>query len=259
MPFALHGDFGQAFKPEDLARKLQNVKMMSDTANTPLSPALSSTRLQQSQVLLNKLNRSVSGNSRPSLDYSQHASPATISASPAPRLKSKRSFHASEGDTALPQGPLPPRKRSISLDKERISRRGHEDPVPPLPNTTLQGRTNADDHRDRGRRVLVKAHADSRVTSPYDLERIQHSIQDTAIGRVEGVGTSRHRIFIHSVQLSHMVDIRMDTNAGDLINSVETEGVLDGWAGFGGWMVWEVAQDFGMGNAFLYLCEILTF
>ena len=51
---------------------------------------------------------------------------------------------------------------------------------------------------------------------------------------VEGVATSRRRIFIHSRQHSHMADIGMDTSTGGLISSLETEGVLDGWAGIGG-------------------------
>jgi hypothetical protein len=46
-----------------------------------------------------------------------------------------------------------------------------------------------------------------------------------------------------------MVDIRTETTAGDLITSLETEGILDGWAGLGGWTIWEIAQDFGMGKA----------
>ena len=31
-----------------------------------------------------------------------------------------------------------------------------------------------------------------------------------------------------------MADIGMDTSTGGLISSLETEGVLDGWAGIGG-------------------------
>jgi hypothetical protein len=43
-----------------------------------------------------------------------------------------------------------------------------------------------------------------------------------------------------------MVDIGPSTSAGDVIAACEAEGVLDGWAGLGGWMFWEIAQDFGM-------------
>jgi len=253
VPLAVHGDFGQAFKPEDLARKLQNVKMIGE------SPTVSNMRFQQQQAQINKLNRSVSSPSRPSVDY---PIPATTSISPAPRLISKRSFHTPEVEhqsrAVSPQDNIPPRKRSNSVsrgDWERTTRRGHEDSVPPLPNTTLHVRTNLDDHRDRERRVLVKPHGDSKVVSPYDVERLQRNTHDTPIGGVEGVGTSRHRVFIHNLQHSQIVDIRMDTSAGDLITSLEMEGVLNGWAGLGGWVVWEIAQDFGMGKD-LFLASI---
>lgn len=248
IPLAIHGDFSQTFKPEDLARKLQNVKMIGE------SPTVSNMRFQQqSQALINKLSRSVSSASRPS-DYPIHA---TTSVSPAPRLVSKRSFHAPEVEhqsrAVSPQDNLPPRKRSISVNRgdwERKTRRGNEDSVPPLPNTTLHARTNLDDHRDQERRVLVKPHGDSKVVSSYDVERLQHNT-DSPIGGVEDVGTTKHRIFIHNLQHSQIVDIRMDTSAGDLITSLEIEGVLDGWAGLGGWMVWEIARDFGMGKHLL--------
>jgi hypothetical protein len=259
--FAPHGDLNQVFKPEDLAKKLQNV--MSETS---LSLPASNMRFQQHQQFqpqLNKLSRSVSNNSRP-LDDSQHTTPASSFASPAPRLKPKRSFHEPElghraRDAVSSRDLLPPHKRSMSVgrgDRERTSHRGQKDPVPPLPNTTPHGRTSLDDHRDRGRRVLVKP----KVASSSDLERLQHGIHDTPAVGVEGVATSTRRIFIHSLQHSQMVDIGMDTSAGCLISSLETEGVLDGWAGIGGWTIWEIAQDFGMGTApFFYLCVFPVF
>ena len=255
-------DFHQAFKPEDLARKLQNVKITGETSSPNTSPNI---RLQHSQTLGSKLSRSVSGHSkpfRPSLDIPRFAASAGVS--PAPRLEPKRSFHASEGerqsrDPVVSQSPLPLHKRSMSVgrgDKETASRRGREDTAPPLPNTALQGRTSLD---DRGRRVLLKPQVDSKVTTSYDLERLQQNAQGTPAGGVEGVGggSSKDRVFIHSLQHPHVVDIRTDTSAGDLIGSLETEGVLAGWAGLGGWVIWEVAQDFGMRE--LFVCFFFFF
>lgn len=264
MPLATRSNLDQAFKPEDLARKLQTVKMMNESPNVSLSAAASSMLFQhqQSHAQLNKLSRSVSGNSRPFLDYySQHASPVSSSISPIPKLTTKRSFHGPElehrsRDAVSPHAHLPLHKRSMSMgrgDRERSSRRGYEDAVPPLPNTTLRARTSSDDHRDGGRRVLVKPQVGSKVSSPHDLERLQ---QEPPVGEAEGVITSGHRIFVHSTQHSRLVDIRPDTSAGDLITSLETEGALDGWAGVGGWMVWEVAQDFGMGKRDFYHMSI---
>jgi len=38
------------------------------------------------------------------------------------------------------------------------------------------------------------------------------------------------------------------TTVSDLIASCEVDGTLDNRAGLGAWMIWEIAQDFGMGK-----------
>jgi len=52
-----------------------------------------------------------------------------------------------------------------------------------------------------------------------------------------------------------MVEITPSTNAGEVVQMVESQAALEKLgAGSGGWMVWEVAQDFGMGEcSFLFL------
>ncbi|PBK97502.1 hypothetical protein ARMGADRAFT_922583 [Armillaria gallica] len=62
---------------------------------------------------------------------------------------------------------------------------------------------------------------------------------------VKGV-VSQQRIFIGDRQSYNMVEIGASTNAGDVVDMVEAQGSLKGWVGTGGWMLWEVAQDFGM-------------
>ena len=47
-----------------------------------------------------------------------------------------------------------------------------------------------------------------------------------------------------------MVEIGASTTAGDVIEMIEAEGSFKDFAGSGGWMVFEVAQDFGMGTFF---------
>ncbi|KAJ7816111.1 hypothetical protein B0H13DRAFT_434881 [Mycena leptocephala] len=48
------------------------------------------------------------------------------------------------------------------------------------------------------------------------------------------------------MQRFNMVDIGPATSAKHVLAMVEEQGALKGWVGTGGWMVWEVAQDFGM-------------
>ncbi|KAJ7643925.1 hypothetical protein FB45DRAFT_896449 [Roridomyces roridus] len=54
------------------------------------------------------------------------------------------------------------------------------------------------------------------------------------------------RVFVGDMQRFNMVDIGPTTTAKQVLAAVEEQGSLKGWVGTGGWMVWEVAQDFGM-------------
>jgi hypothetical protein len=57
------------------------------------------------------------------------------------------------------------------------------------------------------------------------------------------------RIFIENKQRFNMVEISPSTNAGEVVQMVESQASLDKLgAGSGSWMLWEVAQDFGMGK-----------
>ena len=49
-----------------------------------------------------------------------------------------------------------------------------------------------------------------------------------------------------------MVEIGSSTTAGDIIKMIEAEGTFKEYSGSGGWMVFEVAQDFGMGKFFFF-------
>jgi hypothetical protein len=60
----------------------------------------------------------------------------------------------------------------------------------------------------------------------------------------------QQRVFIGNMQRFNMVEIGSSTTAGDIIETVKAEGIFKEFAGSGGWMVFEVAQDFGMGTFF---------
>jgi hypothetical protein len=49
------------------------------------------------------------------------------------------------------------------------------------------------------------------------------------------------------------LEIGASTTAGDVIEMIEAERSFKDIAGSGGWMVFEVAQDFGMGTSFFFL------
>jgi hypothetical protein len=57
------------------------------------------------------------------------------------------------------------------------------------------------------------------------------------------------RIFIENKQRFNMVETGPSTNAGEVVQMVESQAALEKLgAGSGAWMLWEVAQDFGMGK-----------
>lgn len=60
---------------------------------------------------------------------------------------------------------------------------------------------------------------------------------------------TQQRIFIEDKQRYQMVEVSASTNAGEVVEMVDSQASLNKLgAGVGGWMLWEVAQDFGMGE-----------
>jgi hypothetical protein len=110
-------------------------------------------------------------------------------------------------------------------------------------------------------RKLVKNNLESKSTRPsLEVERPSRPITqrpsvpalplvEASISAAVGRGTLiQQRVFIGDMQRFNMVEIGPSTNAGDIMEMVEAQGSLKGRAGNGDWMVWEIAQDFGMGE-----------
>ncbi|KAI3616065.1 zinc metalloprotease [Moniliophthora roreri] len=58
--------------------------------------------------------------------------------------------------------------------------------------------------------------------------------------------TTQRRIYIGDRQRFVVIETNQQTNAGEVIDTLERRGELKDWRGTGGWMLWEVAQDFGI-------------
>ncbi|KZT27370.1 hypothetical protein NEOLEDRAFT_1060838 [Neolentinus lepideus HHB14362 ss-1] len=56
----------------------------------------------------------------------------------------------------------------------------------------------------------------------------------------------QQRVFVGDLQRFHTVEIGPATVAEDVVKMVASQGGLEDLVGSGGWMLWEVAQDFGM-------------
>lgn len=61
----------------------------------------------------------------------------------------------------------------------------------------------------------------------------------------------QQRVFIGTMQRFCLVEIGSNTSAGEVLRIVESQGALEA-GGIGGWMLWELSQDFGMGTYFLF-------
>ncbi len=239
-------DSSQAFNPEDLTKKLQTVKMMDENSSMTMQHAPLKLQIPHRNGTI----RQPESHLHPPHNHSRSAIEPLLSAPPLLGISPKRGT----------QDQLRTRKRSISVaqgDGER-SRREHEDNIPPLP-TGVTGPTSVIDRRERGRKAFVKQRPDfnplasmsTRVSAEGERHRersIHTSITATSSASFDAITTHKQRIFIYSLQHHHMADIGMAMNTGELIASWEAEGILGGWAGLGGWMIWEVAQDFGMGE-----------
>ncbi|EIN12515.1 hypothetical protein PUNSTDRAFT_49814 [Punctularia strigosozonata HHB-11173 SS5] len=56
----------------------------------------------------------------------------------------------------------------------------------------------------------------------------------------------QQKIFVGDLQRFHTVELGPSTSAAEALETIQKTGALDGWVGSGSWLVFEVAQDFGM-------------
>ncbi|RDB17791.1 hypothetical protein Hypma_000958 [Hypsizygus marmoreus] len=258
----------QPFNPEDLTRKLQTMEV----AQPPISQHHRSNSGNASK-------RERSGSSRPGSAGRDTSDPkgfqpfASMPHSPqegSRTLRLMRSFHRSEKKVDDHRSvPMPfdsERKIGRSLTRTRtradtstsnaISPRSyaaqisHDESLLKLP-----PRRSAEE----GRKHVKVNHDTKPPSASIELERSPRpSLQqrppvpplpaDVVSGSSHtSRGTAaQQRIFVGDMQRFNMVEIGPSTNAGNVIEMVEAQGTLKGWVGSGGWMVWEVAQDFGM-------------
>lgn len=201
---------------------------------------------------------------------SPFTSPVGEAQPPLPSLHRMRSFHRSaerspsrvDGSRALGTPEQDPRanyassptaalsrsntqhQRSMSLsrrDPERV-RAERAIPTEPVPSLPLGLKTSNDERR----RLPQPNPASTR--SSNEAERPQRSNAQPPPLPAKDLTVTQQRVFVGNLQQFHMVEIAAATTAGDVVSLMDSQGALNGWAGSGGWMVFEVAQDFGMGK-----------
>lgn len=66
----------------------------------------------------------------------------------------------------------------------------------------------------------------------------------------------QQRVFVVDLQRFNTLMMSPTTTAKEVIEALEAQGQLANWAGVGGWMLYEVSQDFGMGECHSRLAKL---
>ena len=121
-------------------------------------------------------------------------------------------------------------------------------PSEPMPLMPISLRPSVDNPRKLQKpHPAVEPHAPSTRTS-YEAD-LPNTLSARQPGQMATKSSAlvQQRVFVGNLQQFRMVEIGPTTSARDVVATMDAEGALSGWAGSGGWMVFEVAQDFGMG------------
>ena len=120
-------------------------------------------------------------------------------------------------------------------------------PLPPPPPPPAQLQNDGFAVLSRGRSVRTPQGPSAPTSAPVSASATPPSTFSQP-GKMQTQGQMwQQRVFIGNMQRFCLVEISSGTSAGDVLNMVDGQGALDQTPGSGGWMLWEVSQDFGMG------------
>ncbi|GLB38230.1 putative pleckstrin homology domain [Lyophyllum shimeji] len=257
----------QPFSPDDLARKLQSAQV-ADVPEPPPSHLRPRSKTTSRRDLNERFGSRTASDGRGLRDAEKSQPFTSPPQSPPPEYRSlrpMRSFHRSQGRTTEEHHavPLPLLVDASQKFGRSLTRRDGSAPSP----RSYPPRISQDEASPRPLvrksveepRKVTKAYSETRGTrSSGEADRPRPSAQRPPVPPLpasEALPVSPHntrgpliqqRVFIGDMQRFNMVEIGPSTNAGDVIEMVEAQGSLKGWVGSGDWMVWEIAQDFGM-------------
>lgn len=199
-------------------------------------------------------------------------------------LRPMRSFHrprAGDADAMLsmPPMPLPERTSQSELQRRATGTSRHRPDEPPaflatappapvpVPSSSVLDRARSMRSGKSSRRPSTERRSEPEGPSPVSRARaatLSSQAQPAAApaqppastfsqpGKAGGQMMWQQRVFIGNMQRFCQVEIGSGTGAGDVLAMVDAQGALEQGAGSGGWMLWEVSQDFGMGESYLH-------
>lgn len=253
----------EPFPVDDLAMKLANLQIATSPSTASLSyNGITSASLSARVPISGSGPRTHGPQAVDEMAFLQHAPAYTTDKVPQDlQLRSMRSFHRPEGRTA--DTAQPRLESSLSQRPGRrpttASRRPEDPPMRRDKSVTRPSRDgfeirNASDPLLRsarpsedGRRptpivprVSVDHDAEQRVLQRPPVELIHSRPQPLPAPKIQ---VTQQRVFIGDMQRFNTVEITPNTNAGDVIALIASQGSLDHTAT---WMLFELANDFGM-------------
>ncbi|KAF7980008.1 hypothetical protein HWV62_40112 [Athelia sp. TMB] len=239
------------FAAEDLTQKLLGVQA---TGSIPAATSQPRSPLGNSSFDHENLGKNLFVKSRSSR-------PTTAdSASREQVLRAQRSLHSLSAAPARTSQENSSRGLGRSNTKTRRPDDGYLSAAPPT-SFHLDGRSSTD--RPKSRRTSDEAsrpsHSSARPSAEYSSGQRSGSrppmpplppaevLSNMAMQSPPKVTVAQQRIFIGDKQRYNTVETTPSTTAGEVVQMIEQQGELEQLkGGVGGWMLWEVSQDFGM-------------
>lgn len=173
-------------------------------------------------------------------------------------LRPARSFHRPRTADATREQPMP--MPALALETHRLGRSATT-ASRPVKHPEASARSTSDSSYRSTRRPRTSEDAHQPPTAllhPSVFQRIASPRTPTDIPStpliVQPVPKEtkqvswQQRIFIVDLQRFNTLTMSPTTTAKEVIDTLEAQGQLANWAGVGGWMLFEVSQDFGMGE-----------
>ncbi|KAG1745879.1 uncharacterized protein EDB91DRAFT_1049633 [Suillus paluster] len=253
----------EPFPVDDLATKLASLQMVAPPSTAlPSYNGIASASLSARAPVPGSGPRSLRPQGVDEMAFLQHVPAYNTDKPPQDRqLRSMRSFRRSEGRTVDTTQPRLESSSSQLLGRRptTTSRRPEDPPLRRDKSVSrpsrdgLESRNGSEPHLRSARasedsrrptptipRVSIDQDVEQRVFQRPPVELVHPRAQPLPVMKVQ---VTQQRVFVGDMQRFNMVEITPNTNAGDVIALVASQGSLDHT---GGWMLFELANDFGM-------------
>jgi hypothetical protein len=184
-------------------------------------------------------------------------------------LRPTRSFHRPSPADATREQPMP--MPALALETHRLGRSATTAARPvkqrdqpeasasatsgPPYRSTRRPRTSDDTHQPST--ALLHPSVFQRIATPRtptDIPSTPLIVQ--SVPKETKQVSWQQRVFIVDLQRFNTLMMSPTTTAKEVIDTLEAQGQLANWAGVGGWMLFEVSQDFGMGECHSRLAKL---